>query len=124
MREFVSIEQGIKNAGYSIITDKLLEEYDCFFEQALETYDNNKRKIAEEGNPQNALLYMMSNPFSEPSYRPLETEELLDFLADLAVYILSRNSDEGADRKLTEGDYYLTKQNEWISNLCQSIIRR
>ena len=53
---------------------------------------------------------MMSNPFIPPVFPGLTEEVLCRHPADAAVYVLSRNSGEGADRRAVPGDYYLSEQ--------------
>lgn len=106
VREFVTIEQGLKNAGYKIVTEPWLAEQDEAVRAAKEHYDAHIQKLSRQGIG-TALLAMMGNPFREPEFRELHEHDLRP--ADAAVYVLARNSGEGADRKAAPGDYLLTE---------------
>lgn len=109
VREYTSIEQGLIRAGFHITSTAWLDEEEKFSQTAREQYENGIQRIAEEKGPQAALLASMGSPFQEPAFRELMEEELDQSITDTAVYVLSRNSGEGADRKLEAGDYFLTE---------------
>lgn len=106
VREFVTIEQGLKNAGYEIVTEPWLSEQDEAVRAAKEQYDAHIQELSHQGIGA-ALLTMMGKPFREPEFRELNEHDLRP--ADAAVYVLARNSGEGADRKAAPGDYLLTE---------------
>ncbi len=106
VRNFVTIEQGLKDAGYRIATEDWLSEQDTVIRMAKEQYDAHIQELSHQGIGV-ALLTMMGNPFHEPEFRQLRDDDLHP--ADAAIYVLSRNSGEGADRKNAPGDYLLTE---------------
>ena len=106
VRDFVSVEQGLKHAGFEIVTDAWLTEQENTMVQAKESYDAHIQELSHQGISV-ALLTMMGKPFQEPEFRELFAEDLVP--ADAAVYVLARNSGEGADRRLAPGDYLLTQ---------------
>ncbi len=106
VRSFVSVEQGLKNAGCSIATDAWLSEHETAMAAAQKAYDDHIRFLSRQGIG-TALLTMMGNPFTEPEFRALNTNDLVQ--ADAAIYVLARNSGEGADRRNAPGDYLLTE---------------
>ena len=109
VRDFVNVEKGLLNAGYAITTGEYLDEYDSVIGKAKTDYAMMLREAGKDGI-KNALFTMFAKPFKEPAIAPL-TEEIIDkSKADAAVYVLSRNSGEGADRKPEKGDYYLTER--------------
>ncbi len=110
VRDFVSIEQGLQHAGYEIVTEQWLDAYDNSLEDTRQTYDKKLREYSAQKGIMAGVLYMMGNPMVEPDFPKLEAYELGTCSADAAVYVLTRNSGEGADRKLEAGDYYLTAQ--------------
>ena len=109
VRSYVTVEQGLMAAGFLITTSSWLDEQDEFVKAAKEVYESGIRQTAAEKGPQAALFISMENPFREPEFRKLKKEELGMELSDTAVYVLARNSGEGADRKLVKGDYLLTE---------------
>ena len=104
-RGYSSVEQGLINAGFEVMASPWLSELDSITEKSKKEYYSQIRKVSEI-NPLNGLLTMMGNPFTAPPMRTLRKEDLA--VADAAVYVLSRLSGEGADRKAVKGDYYLS----------------
>lgn len=103
VRSFANIEESFEKAGYQVTSKKWLDEYDIVLEKAQKEFKErliNEAKIA--GIEEN--FYMMGKEMPEPEY-----EMLIEVSAKTAVYVLSRNSGEGADRKAVEGDINLTK---------------
>lgn len=93
-RYTVSVWEGLKNAGYNITSSDWLNSYS-------EAYDKGEAEF--EGG--------FWDTFSMPDPE-LTDEEVAAGQADgtdTAIYVISRNSGEGADRTATEGDYYLTE---------------
>lgn len=101
VRSFATIEQGLKNAGFDIVSNKWLDGYDAVLDEAKEKYKNSvKKTIATDGM---TGLGALSVAMPEPEY-----DLSLDGESDVALYILSRVSGEGADRSATVGDVFLT----------------
>lgn len=91
-RYTVSIYDGFKNAGYEITSEKWIENY---------------AKLWNEGNANFQKNWM--NSFTQPD--PEVTDEDINTSkegTDTAIYVISRISGEGKDRKAEKGDYYLT----------------
>ena len=116
-RENISIYQGMKEAGVTITSEDWLEDYEERYKNARNVW---KEKILEDAkhvdNPFDAYA---SNPFilpegellqlsnvSNPEYS--EVKDIAD--AKAAVYVLSRISGEGKDRRRVKGDYYLSER--------------
>lgn len=109
VRGFVTVEQGLLNAGYRVVTSAWLDEFDAVVRRAQAAYYDRIREASKQGVLA-GLLTMMGDPFRDPDFRCLTAEELEQFPADAAVYVLARASGEGADRKPVEGDYHLNGQ--------------
>lgn len=112
VREYTTIEEGLIQAGFQITTKSWLDEEETFYKTALQKYEEGIQRIAKEKGPQAALLSSMGSPFHKPAFRKLKEEELECSLTDTAIYVLARNSGEGADRKYEPGDYLLTEEEE------------
>lgn len=55
-----------------------------------------------------AVMKILTEPFVEPAISGVSQEEIDAMKADLAIYVLSRNSGEGKDRTPGAGDYELS----------------
>lgn len=102
-RYFVTIEQGLKNAGFQITSTNWIDAYEDAKAAAKKQFMRDLKAEAKN-NHVNLLLASMGRTAPEPDYViPLDGE------GDTAVYILSRISGEGADRVPVEGDILLSK---------------
>ncbi len=107
-RESISIYQGLRDAGATLMSESWLEDYDERYRMAREEW---KAKILEEAkhvdNPFDAYA---ANPFVLPEGRMVAEEDVEG--AEAAIYVISRISGEGKDRRRAEGDYYLSKREQ------------
>ena len=107
-RESISIYQGLKSAGAVIVSEGWLEDYENRYKAAREIW---KERILEEAkhvdNPFDAYA---ENPFLLPEGRKIGEKEIEG--ADVVVYVVSRISGEGKDRRKVKGDYYLSEREE------------
>ncbi|MBQ8393655.1 MAG: glycoside hydrolase family 3 C-terminal domain-containing protein [Clostridia bacterium] len=102
-RFFVTVEEGLKNAGFEITSDKWLDSYDMEYRQARERFVKRIKREAKEKH-QLAPVYAMGRIMPEPEYNiPTDVE------CDTAIYVLSRISGEGADREFIKGDILPTE---------------
>lgn len=103
VRHFVTVEEGVEKAGFSIISKEWIEKYESLKSESYQEFVAQVRKEAKELGI-NAVMYGMGKAMPEPEY-----EIPLDFSGDAAVYVLSRNSGEGSDRSQTVGDIELSE---------------
>lgn len=102
VRSFTTVEQGLKNAGFAVVSDEWLNAYDAICEKAKAEHKNSvKSALATDGL---TALGALSVAMSEPDYDLPFTGK-----SEVAIYVLTRVSGEGADRAEKEGDIYLTK---------------
>ncbi len=101
-REVINIYEGLKAEGFNILSDDWLDRYDKTLEDATDAYmaDINEKAAKQHVPP---IMIMFSTPFVAPD------EELITQVkdADIAIYVISRNSGEGADRYDVKKDYEL-----------------
>ncbi len=100
---FVTAEEGFENAGFTVTTKSWMDRYDEIYRSAKKTFIKTlKRSALKRGTL--AILDSMGAVMPEPEYElPLDAE------ADAAVYVLSRISGEGSDRRPVPGDILLTE---------------
>ena len=107
-RRNISIYQGLKEAGVKIVSEDWISDYHNRYEQAREAW---KEKVLEEAkkvdNPFDAYA---ENPFAMPLGRKVVEEDICE--ADVVIYVISRISGEGKDRRKVKGDYYLSEREE------------
>ncbi len=106
VRHFVTVEEGLENAGFEITTKSWLDGYDQVVEDARKAFFGALRKEAEAAGvtAERLALYAMGRTCPEPEY-----ELALEGEGDTAIYVLARNSGEGTDRTPAAGDISLTR---------------
>ena len=107
-RYVVNIDEGLKEAGFEIVTGAWLDRYDAIAKKNIDDYMTEvRRRCAETGY--NEITVMLEYA---PSIPPLPVLNPNDDDADTAIYVLSRDSGEGYDRKADKGDFFLTDDEE------------
>ena len=106
-RESVSIYEGMRNAGFSIVTEAWIKEYDKLYDRAREEWKEDiNRRTAGSDTMQFFNIYS-TTPFVMPA-----GSEIVKPYEDVktAIYVISRIAGEGADRHEKKGDYYLSDE--------------
>ena len=102
-RYFVTVEEGLEQAGFSVSSKYWLDTYDALRRGARERFLSELKAKARQEHKIAALEYM-GVVMPEPEYTiPLYGE------GDTALYVLSRISGEGSDREAVAGDILLTE---------------
>ena len=102
-RYAVSVEEGLRAAGFTVTTKAWMDGYDKARAEAKAAFMKAMKQEAKERR-QNVMIVSMGRTPDEPEYDlPLEGE------GDAAVYVLSRISGEGADRESVGGNILLSK---------------
>lgn len=108
-RYSVSIEDGLKNAGYEITTQKWLDDYDAEYDATYQEYHNMvEEKVAKLTNPMEIIPLAHSFVYRYPSGREITVGDVARSDTDTAIYVLMRQAGECNDRRLEQGDYYIT----------------
>lgn len=109
-RHSVTIEEGLKNAGFVFPTtlwmDRFKNKYDndvAMWRQDLE----EKIKVYNPIQTMQMFIFIGEHPMPYPTCTPILPEELTDE-TDTAIYVLSRQAGEGKDRHVEKGDYLLS----------------
>ena len=108
VRRTVTVEQGLLNAGFTVVSGGWLGEYDRQLGEAQAAYQAMLAEKSKAG--ENPILFFFSNPFVTPDTPPVTAETVAAAPATLAIYVLSRNSGEGKDRSAAPGDYLLSER--------------
>ena len=102
-RNYTTCEEGLEKAGFVITSKKWLDEYPIEKEKHISEH----MKYIETMHIQNKI----TQSFRMIHFPEYDYDLSLDFeqKADVAIYVLARNSGEGTDRREIDGDVYLTK---------------
>ena len=101
-RYFINIEQGLKDAGFTLVNPHWSDMYAAFDERARSEFTKSIKERARK-EKMNIISASMGAVMRQPEYMiPL------NFTADAAVYVVSRISGEGNDRLNAKGDFKLT----------------
>ena len=105
-RFVVSVEEGLRNAGFEITTGKWLDDYLTACDEAEKAYAD---RVIARMKEENISFFeaMFSSQYNHPAGRLITDEDIENSGTDTAVYVIARNSGEGADRKNAPGDYQL-----------------
>ena len=102
-RTFVTAESGLEAAGFTITSKFWMDTYETICTAARQNFIRGLKQQAKEHHTL-AVLESMGAVMPEPEYNiPLKAA------GDTAVYVLSRISGEGSDRKPVPGDILLTE---------------
>ncbi len=118
-RYSVTIEEGLRNAGYPITTEDWIADYDRRYSDARNAWRDAIWKAYYDQPEGEGSLEFFAVYSSMPFVYPTGSVSVEKTEADIAVYVLSRVAGEGADRYDRKGDYYLSDEEEQlISNIC------
>ncbi len=101
-RFFVNVEDGLLNRGFTITSNEWLDSYQEIRPTGQKKWLKLLRKEAKKAH-RLAPVYGMGTVKPEPEY-----DLPLNFDSDACIYVISRMSGEGADRRLIKGDMLLT----------------
>ena len=103
VRHTVNVEEGLENAGFTVTTKAWMDGYKAIRDESIKGFYEGIAQEAKELGKSVFLVGMGRTP-PEPRYAlPLDGK------GEVCVYVLARNSGEGADRPGNEGDYLLTE---------------
>ena len=103
-RSSVTIEEGLTQEGFTITTGEWLARNREQREAAQASYlAEMDRRAKETGLP--VVILGFNYPFQIPDAAAITEEDLQKADTDTAIYVIARNSGEGADRFDKRGDY-------------------
>ncbi|MCQ2592431.1 MAG: glycoside hydrolase family 3 C-terminal domain-containing protein [Treponema sp.] len=105
-RDFTNIEKGLSEAGFNISTKEWLDRNEKARNDAKKAYlDWIEEESKRSGK--NKIFVGFDKPFEEPQIVDVTDDDIKASATDTALFVISRNSGEGADRKNEKGDYQL-----------------
>ncbi len=116
-REVVTVFEGLKNAGFRILNEKWLSDYNREYdEKRIKWRDDLLKEVMEsERGMEGFFDTYAARPFPAPDGEEPEKED-----CDTAIYCISRTAGEAADRRNVPGDYYLTeREDKFLDSLCR-----
>lgn len=114
-RYSVSIEEGLKNAGFMLASTRWMDRFDAAFAAEKEAW-----RLSIEARIKGYKPWEVQRMFDEvihvtPLRFPIGDEiqqEDLPEDTDTAIYVIARQAGESTDRRLEKGDYYLADVEE------------
>jgi beta-glucosidase len=109
-RYSVSIEQGLKNAGFQIVNTRWMDRFESKYEADKAAWRQSvEEKIKGYGPLRTMKMFdiIHKNPMPYPSEIEICQDELSD-QTDTAIYVVARQAGEGGDRRVEKGDYLLS----------------
>ena len=105
-RSNVNIEQGFVNAGIEVASTAWLDRQEQRVKDAKAAYLQwATEEAAIKGVPEFSVMF--DTPYKDPACELITAEDVKGSETDTAVYVIARNSGEGADRFDEAGDYQL-----------------
>ncbi len=107
VRHAVNALEGLENAGFEITTKDWIARYDAEWKQGKDAFLRAGRKKLRKLNA-HVLAELMAAEYRYPSGARITEQEIQESSTDACIYILSRQSGEGRDRKDEAGSFRLT----------------
>lgn len=104
-RHPVSIREGLENRGFEVVTNDWLDRYEELWIKEREVFITGMRKKLRKFNTE-MLAEMMAAEYRYPYGDAICADDLSDD-TDYCIYVLSRQSGEGSDRR--ENDYMISQ---------------
>lgn len=113
-RHAVSIREGLENRGFRIVTNEWLERYDELWEKERKLFIAGMRKKLRTFNTK-ILAEMLAAEYRYPYGDSIRADDLSDD-TDYCIYVLSRQSGEGSDRR--KKDYTISQMEKAHLQTC------
>ena len=113
-RYSVTIEEGLKNAGFTYPTALWMDRFKEKYDADITTWREDLEYQVQKYNPIQTMqmfCFIGEHPMPYPSCTPIREDELTAE-TDAAIYVLSRQAGEGQDRRVEKGDYLLSDVEE------------
>ena len=108
-RHSVSILEGMRDRGFSVASEKWIEDFAVGYDAAKKAYHLEKQKRVNILKVSSIMNMLMEN-FKTPAGRPITEEDVSLSDTDSCIYVVSRQAGEGGDRRAEKGDMFLTDE--------------
>lgn len=105
-RSIVNVEEGFKNAGFTVTSGSWLDKQGEMLDKSKGEYLEWVKAEAKKSSRSDFII-QFDHPYSAPAPVLITEEDCKEADTDVAVYVIARNSGEGSDRYNREGDYLL-----------------
>jgi len=113
-RHAISIYEGLVNKGYNITSNDWLDRYDKEYELGYQNWKKGHKGITK-------TLDIMANPYNPGEMLELTKEDVIKANTDTAIYCISRQAGESADKRIENGEFDLTEREiKNINFMCES----
>ena len=109
-RNTITVDQGLRGAGFRIVNSDYLDRYDALFAESRRKWEKAVYEAAGPDRDPRKLYHAHASMLLELPDLPIHPEDVSG--ADAAVYVISRISGEFADRHAEKGDYFLSDREE------------
>ncbi len=109
-RYSVTIERGLKNAGFTFPTTLWMDRFAAKYEADVNAWRKRVEASIKGFGPARTMemfIRIGEQPMPYPACTPILNDELTKE-TDTAIYVLSRQAGEGRDRRVEPGDYLLS----------------
>ena len=109
-RRSVTIEEGLKNAGFSFPTTLWMDRFEAKYKADVAAWRARVEDSIKGYGPARTMQMFIKigeQPMPYPTCTPILPDELTEE-TDTALYVLSRQAGEGHDRRVEKGDYLLS----------------
>ena len=109
-RNTVSLRDGLRNAGYQLVNEAWLDQYETSYRESMNRWYASLFEAA--GPERNVEKFYHAHSATHPELPEMEIREADVQDAEAVIYVISRNSGEGADRRAEPGDYELDEKEQ------------
>ncbi len=113
-RYSVTIEQGLKNAGFTFPSTLWMDRFEEKYKSEIKAWKDEVEDAVKSFGPFSTMKMfsvISSHPRPCPQVTPVLSDEITEE-TDTAVYVISRQAGEGRDRRVEKGDYLLSDTEE------------
>ncbi len=107
VRHAVNVLEGLESEGFTITTKDWIDRYEKQWKDGKEAFIKEQRKKLFRLSPK-AMMDLIGAEYRYPSGDPVTENEIAASGTDTCIYVISRQSGEGRDRKDEAGDLRLT----------------